>query len=83
MTARWAVDEVSPQRDLDITWEPISLLYKNDPDEGSDFYPVNVFTHKLLRVMEAVRKAEGDEAVERAYWHFATLIHQKIRIVVA
>ena len=75
MTARWVVDEIRPERDLNITWQPISLLRKNEPAEDSDYYAPVLFTHKLLRVMEAVRKAEGDEAVERAYWHFATLIH--------
>lgn len=75
MTSRWAVDVVRPQRDLDITWEPISLLYKNDPDEGSDFYPVNVFTHKLLRVMESVKQAEGHEAARRLYWQYGAVLH--------
>lgn len=75
MTARWVVDEIRPERDLNITWQPISLLRKNEPAEDSDYYGPVLFTHKLLRVMEAVRKAEGDAAVERAYWHFATLIH--------
>jgi len=75
VTARWVVDEVRPNRDLNITWQPISLLVKNQPAEDSDYYAPVAFTHKLLRVMEAVRAAEGDEAVERFYWHFATLIH--------
>ena len=75
MTARWVVDEIRPNRDLTITWQPISLLKKNDPAEDSDYYKPVLFTHKLLRVMEAARAAEGDAAVERLYWHFATLIH--------
>ena len=75
MTARWVVDEVQPNRDVNITWQPISLLVKNQPPEDSDYYAPVLFTHKLLRVMEAIRKAEGDEVVQRFYWHFATLIH--------
>ncbi|MEM7095130.1 MAG: disulfide bond formation protein DsbA [Actinomycetota bacterium] len=75
MTARWVVDEIRPHRDLNITWQPISLLVKNNPAEDSDYYAPVAFTHKLLRVQEAIRAAEGDDAVERIYWHFATLIH--------
>ena len=36
MTARWAVDVVTPVRDLTISWEPISLLFKNDPSEDDE-----------------------------------------------
>ncbi len=38
VTARWIVDEVAPQRDLAITWQPISLLFKNDPAADSPYY---------------------------------------------
>ncbi len=75
MTARWVVDEVRPERDLHITWQPISLLFKNDPSADSDYYAPAAFTHKLLRVMESLRAAEGDEAVEPLYWEFGRRIH--------
>lgn len=75
MTARWVVDEVQPNRDLNITWQPISLLRKNEPAEDSDYYAPVLFTHKLLRVMESIRAAEGDAAVKDAYWEFGTRIH--------
>ena len=75
MTARWVVDEVAPARDLNITWQPISLLFKNEPAEDSEYFdPVN-FTHKLLRVMESVRAAEGDDAVFPLYWEYGRRIH--------
>ncbi|MCP3855194.1 MAG: disulfide bond formation protein DsbA [Actinomycetia bacterium] len=75
MTARWVVDEVFPARDLNITWQPISLLLKNEPAEDSDYFtPVN-FTHKLLRVMESVREAEGDDAVFPLYWEYGRRLH--------
>ena len=45
-TARWAVDEVAPERDLDIQWRPISLLFKNEPPEGSPYHEAALFTHK-------------------------------------
>ena len=67
MTARWVVDEVQPARDLSITWQPISLLFKNDPDPDSDYYRNSNFTRKLMRVMESVRAAEGDEALGALY----------------
>ena len=75
MTARWVVDEVAPARDLNVEWEPISLLFKNRPDPGSDRYAGSLRTHKLLRVMESVRTEAGNDGVFRAYWAFGTRIH--------
>ncbi|NND03143.1 MAG: disulfide bond formation protein DsbA [Acidimicrobiia bacterium] len=75
MTARWVVEQVAPHRGLDITWQPISLLLKNEPAEDSSSYGSYLFTHKLLRVMEAVRAAHGDEAVFPFYWELGTRIH--------
>ena len=75
MTARWVVDEVQAQRDLEITWQPISLLFKNEPPEDSPYYAASAFTHNLLRVMESVRAAEGDGAIQELYWEFGRRIH--------
>ena len=75
MTARWVVDEVQPARDLSITWQPISLLFKNDPDPDSDYYKVSSFTLRLMRVLESVRAAEGDDAVGPLYWEYGRRIH--------
>ncbi|MEM7093091.1 MAG: hypothetical protein AAF567_08810 [Actinomycetota bacterium] len=75
MTSRWAVDVVKPERDLNISWEPISLLYKNNPPEGSEYYGFSLFTHKLLRVMLAVKQAEGEEAARRFYWQCGAVLH--------
>jgi hypothetical protein len=80
VTARWVVDDVQPERDLQITWKPISLLFKNEPPEDSDYFgPVN-FTHKLLRVMESVRAAAdtpeaGNDGVFKLYWEAGSRIH--------
>ena len=67
MTARWVVDEVLPQRDLSIVWQPISLLEKNQPSPDSEYYPPSKQTHDYLRVMEALRQAteaeSGTEAI--------------------
>ena len=59
VTSRWVVD-VAADRDLDVTWEPISLLFKNDTQPGSPWYEPVAWTRNLLRVMEAVRAKEGD-----------------------
>ena len=51
MTARWTVDVVAPQRDLEISWEPMSLLWKNQPAADDPFRPVNdVVQNVILRL---------------------------------
>ena len=75
MTARWVVDEVKDERDVNITWQPISLLLKNKPPEDSDYYAPVLATYKMLRVMESVRAAEGEDAVFKLYWEFGSRIH--------
>ena len=75
MTARWVVDVVQPERDLNITWQPISLLFKNNPPEDSEYFePVN-HTHKLLRVFESVKAADGMDAAFQFYWEAGRNIH--------
>ena len=75
MTARWVVDVVAPERDLDITWQSISLLRKNKPDPDSSYFGPVQRTHNMLRVMESLRAADGDDAYFKAYWEFGTRIH--------
>ncbi len=80
ITARWIVDDVAPERDLDVTWKPISLFLKNEPDEDSEYFTRMFFTHRLLRVMESVRAAadtpeQGNEAFFKLYWQAGTWIH--------
>lgn len=76
VTARWIVDEVAPQRDLDITWQPISLLFKNNPPEDSPYYAGVVNTHKLLRVMESLRSAGATNAeLQQWYLYCGTKVH--------
>ena len=75
MTARWVVDVVQPERDLTVNWVPISLLFKNDPPEDSEYFaPVN-HTHKLLRVFESVKAAGGNEDAFAFYWEAGRNIH--------
>ena len=75
MTARWVVDEVAPARDLKVTWQPISLFAKNEPEEGSGSYDAVWFTHRLLRVLESVRAAGGD--VQQLYLEYGRRIHHE------
>ncbi len=75
MTARWVVDEVQPNRDLQITWQPISLLEKNQPATDSPYYERVYQTHRYLRVMESLRAADGDDRVFDLYWELGRRIH--------
>jgi hypothetical protein len=75
VTARWVVDQVAPQRELQINWQPISLLFKNDPDPESPYYAGALLGHRALRIMEAIRAEHSDEAVFAWYWQCGTLIH--------
>lgn len=75
VTARWIVDEVEPARDLNVLWQPISLLLKNSPKSGSQYRERTAFSHKLLRVMESVRTTDGNTGVFKLYWEFGRRIH--------
>ncbi len=74
VTARWIL-EVAPERDLDITWEPISLLIKNDPAPDSNFYEPLRWTYGLLRVLESVRASDGDAKAGELYVEYGRRIH--------
>lgn len=72
MTARWVVDAVAPERNLDVEWKSISLYFKNEiDDETSPVYA----THRLLRVFESVKAAVGNEAAQAFYWECGRQIH--------
>jgi len=75
VTARWVVDEVQVARDLRITWQPISLLLKNQPEEGSRVHAGVLASYKMLRVMESVRAAEGEDGTFAFYWELGRRIH--------
>ncbi len=74
MTARWVVS-IAEERNLKINWKSISLLVKNEPTEDSPFFEPVTRTHGLLRVMESVRAAEGDEAIGALYFEYGARIH--------
>lgn len=64
-----------PERNLNIVWQPISLLRKNKPDPASAYYGAYERTNNMLRVMESVRASEGDDAFFQLYFEFGTRIH--------
>ena len=71
---------MKPNRNIAVTWQPISLLFKNEPPEGSDYYDASLTTHRMLRVLEAVRAAAdtpvaGNDDVLRLYWELGSRIH--------
>lgn len=72
MTARWVVDAVAPERDLDVEWKSISLYFKNEiDDETSPVYA----THRLLRVFESIKASLGNQAAQAFYWECGRQIH--------
>jgi predicted DsbA family dithiol-disulfide isomerase len=73
-TALW-IRDIRPARDLEITWQPISLLVKNEMSDDSPWYSVAKWSFGLLRVLESVRAAEGNAAVETLYIEFGRRIH--------
>lgn len=75
VTSRWVVEAVAPQRDLNITWQPISLLVKNDPPEDSEYYDGALLGHRALRIMEAIRAEHGDGPILDWYRQCGTRIH--------
>ena len=76
MTSRWLVD-VSKDRNLEIDWQPISLLFKNDPPQDSPFYPRVSFSRDLLRVAESVRAAGNADRIGALYTEFGRRIHHE------
>ena len=73
-TALW-IRDIRDERDLEISWQPISLLVKNGLAEGSPWYGVAKWSFGLLRVLESVRAGEGEAAVEALYVEYGRRIH--------
>lgn len=75
MTARWVVEQVAPARDVQVSWQPISLYVKNGPGPDHPSHDRYHRTHTLLRVLESVRTTDGNDGVFRGYWSFGARIH--------
>ncbi|MEO7348400.1 MAG: DsbA family protein [Terrimesophilobacter sp.] len=75
MTSRW-VEEVAPQRNLDVTWHIMSLAVLNENAEISESYREFVLRAlRYTRLVAAVRELEGADAVGPLYAALGTLIH--------
>lgn len=75
MTSRW-VDEVSAHRDLDVTWNVMSLAVLNENNDVSEEY--RAFFPRALRytrLVAAVKELHGQELVKPLYDALGTRIH--------
>lgn len=73
-TSQW-IRRLAAERDLDITWEPISLLVKNETQPDSPWYAPVAWTRGLLRVMESVRAAGLEDRLGELYTEYGRRIH--------
>lgn len=75
MTSRW-VDEVATHRDLDISWNIMSLAVLNEDNDVSEEY--RAFFPRALRytrLVAAVKELHGQEFVKPLYDALGTRIH--------
>jgi hypothetical protein len=74
ITSLW-LREVAPQRQLDVTFRSYCLEIRDDYDVAPTIAPEyremalsgHALSHRMLRIFEAARAAEGDDAVVRLY----------------
>jgi predicted DsbA family dithiol-disulfide isomerase len=75
-TSQW-IRRIAGEKDLDITWEPISLLVKNETQPDSPGYEVVTWTRGLLRVMESVRAEGHENRLGDLYTEYGRRIHHE------
>lgn len=73
-TSQW-IRRIAAEKDLEITWEPISLFVKNDVQPDRSGYERVRWTHGLLRVMESVRAAGHEGRLGDLYTEYGRRIH--------
>jgi hypothetical protein len=74
ITSRW-VKEVAPQRDLAVSWRSYCLEIRDDygvaptvPEQLREVAVVaHAVSHRMLRILEAVRAEDGEDAVDSLY----------------
>jgi 2-hydroxychromene-2-carboxylate isomerase len=75
MTSRW-VDEVAAHRDLDVTWNVMSLAVLNeDKDVGDDYKAFFPRALKYTRLVAAAKELHGQKIVKPLYDALGTRIH--------
>lgn len=75
MTSRW-IDEVTPTRNLDVTWHIMSLAVLNEDNDVDESY--RAFFPRALRytrLVTAVQQLHGQEYVKPLYDALGTQIH--------
>src|SRR6478735_3621759 len=77
ITSRW-VTNVQAERDYHVRWRFISLKFINE-DRTGEYIERHRQGHmtalRLMRVLDAVRRAEGNDALAAAYTAIGTEIH--------
>jgi 2-hydroxychromene-2-carboxylate isomerase len=74
ITSRW-LEEVAPQRGLQVTWRSYSLHFRDDggaattvpEDRRERVIAAHARSHRMLRVFEATRSQAGEAAVGELY----------------
>jgi len=74
ITTRW-LEEIAPQRDLEVTWRSFCLEIRDDygvaptiPEDRRDVViAAHALSHRMLRIFEAARAASGEDAVDALY----------------
>lgn len=75
VTSRWVVN-VSEQREYTVRWRSISLAFINESKDIPEEYRVGARAGLAgLRILDAIREQEGNEAVGKAYTAFGNQIH--------
>jgi hypothetical protein len=75
-TSQW-VRRIAADRELDVTWEPISLLVKNETKPDSAHFATVAWTRGLLRVTESVRAAGDGDRIGDLYTEYGRRIHHE------
>lgn len=76
VTSRWLEQEVRPRRELDVDFRSISLKVRNaDKDQPAEWKERQHASHRLLRVVEAVRAAGHAAKVGDLYTELGRRIH--------
>lgn len=74
MTSRWA-SEVAQLRGFEIAWHPISLAILNEGKDAGDHAEGHRMGLRFGRIVEAARRAHGEDVVGKLYTALGTRIH--------
>jgi len=74
ITSQW-IREIAPQRDLSVTWPSYCLEIRDDydvaptmpADRRESAIAAHALSHKMLRIFEAARASDGEQAVDALF----------------